>query len=229
LDLIMARIHHNDPTWESLHLARLQWAKQTGDWARAEDSAVWLANQARSSHRRLVGLMSLAEKWDAALGASPESPQVIQQTLEAYRRLAEFFGETPHELGRSSNAFVAMTRLGDLYGLAGQWEEAERCYAALSAAAPNDLSTLQKLARCKTQLRKFDEALPIWRRIAQGTEGDEEWLEAKFQIAVCISQRSPQQAEELLEQTILLAGDLPESWRERIEQFRSQLKRDNKP
>jgi hypothetical protein len=76
------------------------------------------------------------------------------------------------------------------------------------------------------ELKQFDEALPLWRRIARGLEQGEDWLEAKYHIAMCLAPTSPNEAGDILQQATVLAGELPAHWQARFDQLEAQLKLD---
>ncbi len=106
--------------------------------------------------------------------------------------------------------------------------DADMHYEQLLKADPNDLSTLQKVARGRTQSANYSAALELWRRIARGTQG-EDWLEAKYHVVDCLSHTTPNAAKEVLDQTLTLAQDVPDHWRERFEKLRKQLVTDRRP
>lgn len=220
---LLAGRGENDGDFAQWQAIRFRWGTISENQPMARELALWLVDHGPTAEFRMMGMMYLANQLDQELTAEPNDATLQERGIQFYRQLTRELGDTLPDLQRSQNAFVAMAKLAELELLANRLADAERHLDLLRAAAPNDLSMLQKSARCKTGLGKEAEALELWRRIARGTDEREAWLEAKYHIAVCLAKTSPEDARQVLQQTLSLAAELPEPWRQRFDQLQKQL------
>ena len=72
------------------------------------------------------------------------------------------------------------------------------------------------------KLGQLDAALPMWRMLARGLEsGSTDWVEAKYNLIICLAESDEAAAAQVYQQTTQLMGELPSPW---LEKF-SELKR----
>ncbi len=218
----------SDPILADVQAIRFRWATLSENTAEANELAQWLGEKAPTTDLKTIGAIYLAEQIERELASAPTDSELHERAFQFYRRLTEQLGDSPTDLRQSKNAFLAMARMAELEMATNRTEEADKHFEQLLSAAPNDLSLLQKAARCKTQMASYAAALELWRRIARGTQG-EDWLEAKYNVIVCLGHTTPETAEEVLNQTLTLANEVPEHWRGRFEELRKQLASGRRP
>jgi hypothetical protein len=108
----------------------------------------------------------------------------------------------------------------------GQEMAAYASFARLNQLDGNRLEWLQGLARTATGLGKWTEAVDYWRRIAGGTPaGNNDWLEAKYNLVTCLMESQPAVARQILQQTRLLAPAMSETWTAKFAELDAKLDR----
>ena len=103
-------------------------------------------------------------------------------------------------------------------------EDADAKYELLVQAAPRDFNAIQRSATSKQQLGRLPEAIDRWRQIARGVPaGEEAWLQAKYQLIVCLQQLDDPSAVSLLQQTVNLVPNMSDEWSQRFAELARRL------
>lgn len=193
--------------------------RQASDWL--------LLNTTEKLHLR-AALISRARILDQELAETaqsehPDSRQ-YEQVIDAYQRLIEEYTSEDDYWADAPVVRSALLRLAELQTTAGDPAEARKCYLALYQVAPTELVYLLGLARVEMQLARYTDAADRWRRIAAGlSAGHESWMEARYNLAVCLKDSQPENAKSVLEQARLLVPEMPTFWATRFDELETRL------
>ncbi|MFK7766117.1 MAG: hypothetical protein AB8B55_02660 [Mariniblastus sp.] len=205
---------------QEYHYYQFQFANRMGDVEAAEQQATWLRENAQGTRFEQAALVQLAQKVDSWLKLAENPTQSdLLKAIEIYKRLAERLGTDSDSLKRSDNARVAYARLAEFKLLAGERDEATEMFENLVQTFPKNQNYLRMSAVVRTEAQQYEEALPIWQRLAAGVAaGSDIWFESKYWLAYCLMETGQKsQALELHKQTIRLSVDLPDQWKQRFE------------
>jgi hypothetical protein len=228
-DAWAARVDDAVPAASEYRIQRLRLAELRGAEDEAAATAEWLAEHGVSVGARRAGLMWLAAWLDRAAEEADDEPRrtmLRQQAGTQYEALAALYGRDVAVLRESANARLAWARTAQSLADKGQWNTAGDVWTRLLEAAPENRDYVRGAAQCRTRLQRWDLALPLWRRLAQGTEiGSDAWFEAKFGVAQCLAPNEPEQALRVLEQAAQLAADVPPLWQARFAELATSVRR----
>ncbi len=199
----------------------------------AEQQAIWLSENAKGTRFEKSALVLLAQTADQrfrrslASGSSDSSTQqTIEKLVSIFQRLVSVLGSSPETLTSSPNARIAYARLAELSVIEGKTDKAIEMLETLNQLFPNNKVYLASLARALSNTGRFEEASPVWRKLASGVQaGGDLWYESKHGLAVALFKTGKQDdAKNLVQQTVRLSPKMPDQWRQQFEELLSQIK-----
>ncbi|MGI9516993.1 MAG: hypothetical protein ACR2NP_08115, partial [Pirellulaceae bacterium] len=208
----------------SLSLATIQ-----GDIQAQQDSADWLLNHgAQPAHVR-AALIASARLLEDELQAGQHDPagniKLIDQAITVYGRLVDEYEAAGFTLEQEQAMVVARQRLGELATQSDRPDEALQQYRILHQAWPDELTFMLGIARSQMSLGNLPAAAGFWRTISAGLpSGDDFWLEAQYNLMLCLANTEPRQALNVYEQTTLLVPNVPEPWRGKMLQLETEIR-----
>ncbi len=200
--------------------------KSSNDSGVAEHSNWLISNSTMQLHRRaaLIAQVQLMEQEMAAAG-EVQKPDKARGLITVLQLLVDDYDANQVNLDDNANARVAVWNLGRYQKMLGDFEAAKSSLRRLVDVRPLELSYNLELARVHMDLKQYDQAVLLWRTIIAGSRhGEETWIEAKYNLIVCLLQSDPKRAEQVLVQTLRLAPQMPLPWQEKFAQIQSILK-----
>ena len=200
---------------------KLRFAESRGDLESASQFAKQLLEGAKGTPYEKSALIYLAQNYKSA---DELSSSEVAMAISDLRRLVEVLGVGSKNLINSKNSRVALFRLSEFYVRDGQLEQAEECLDRLIQVFPDRNGYLVASARLKNQREQFHSGLALWRTLANGAEpGSDLWYEAKYELSRCLWKTGDPNARSVLEQTILLSSQIPDSWTARYQSLSKEL------
>ncbi len=193
-------------------------------------AARWLADHAFTAAQRRAGLMYLAESMErraeepgGLASSAAHRDDAVRQAIELYQQvLATDSGATPSLT--VPDLVRARARLAQWQLETGQVAAAHEHFAELVRMDPQRIDWLRGLAGTAMAQQNWNEAAGIWQRIAGGSPaGNEQWLEAKYNLLTCLLELQSPQAGPVWQQAVLLVPEMPEPWSSRFDQLQSRL------
>lgn len=195
-------------------LAEKKYERHESAWRLAE---LLSSNSTDQSHK-VVALTYLADH-ASKMGLSAEAETEILMAL------TNNLGTNRAILMQSRNARVAANRLVELYIRSGEHVKAMQLNQKLLDTNTNSLKFLLNAARIESRLGNSTKSLDIWKRLARGSStGEDIWLEAKLEIISATAKTNSTRAQELLHQSLMLAGDLDSKWQPRYDDLAEKLR-----
>ncbi len=222
-------VQTNHPLLPEFRYYKFLIANRANDSAKANTEINWLLKNAKGTRFERSALVQHAQTEDQRMQSSPNpTPQQIEQLIATFERLVDFLGDTTESITTNNNARIAYARLAKLKSTTGRTELALKMYLKLSKAFPNNRSYLRQCGLLLSEANQFDEAISIWKRLANGIEpGTDLWLEAKCNLTLALlkTDKKPD-ALALYHQTLRLTPPLNEFWKKQFDELLLQLKSD---
>lgn len=220
-----------DSAYNEYRFYEFLFANSRGDTNSAEKEALWLAENAKGTRFEKSALVQLAQTADQQFRSLSQPTQTqTEQLAGIFEKLVGVLGDTPEIITASPNARVALARLADLKLQSGETKLAIEMLQLLLTSYPNNKTYLQQLGRAYVAAENYSEAIPVWRKLANGTEpGTELWYESKFELANSLLQSGDKASAKILhEQTLRLSPTIPDQWNPRFEELSKKLEKPNR-
>ena len=142
-----------------------------------------------------------------------------------YEQLSILLGQSELELSRSQNARVAANRLVSIWINNGEFQKAGKLNNTLLKVDASQKSYWLHAAAIHHHFGQVESAADCWRKIASSSEvGSKDWLMAKFEIIQILRLLDQNAARSIFENTVALAGQMPELWQNKYDELRQALK-----
>ncbi len=204
----------------------LNLANQKGDDELARQATNWLLKNSTQPAYFRTALQTEATLLDRQLQAldGPLDQTTVNRAIDSYRRVFDEYNQEQTPLHLNEIARSALQRMAELQFDAKLHREAETSYHELVQAMPNELSFLLGLARSRMQLKKWTEAAELWNKIAKGVPvGHDNWLEAKYNLVICLTESGSDRASTILDQANLLVPEMPDPWATRFQELAAEM------
>ncbi len=200
-----------------MNIAAIQSEKQI-ETAAAE----WLiANTNNRGHRR-GALIARARLLDQSRENSSQRATTATRIklIEAYQQLLELDEPDDSQLKEDAIMRTALFRFAQLQLESQQFAKAADAFARLHRIRPDQLPYLEGLATAEMKRGETENAAKHWRVIIAAFSPDSEiWLNAKYNLILCLQENQPATAQAIYQQVRVLVPELPPAWKARFDRL----------